>query len=121
MKILNFGRALSKEVLQQVEKVFLEVEEIKVTCWLDLQMDIKIQIHNIINSIKEVKLDGSETFILNPPKMSIASLLVYTELFARCGFLPSVMQLYYDNDKNIYILKNLHNLEDWKNKLRKEN
>lgn len=91
IKILNFGHPVSNTVLKTLDVSRRDVEEIPT--YLDLKSDMPSQIAKLVDSVKSVMVDGSETFAVMPPKLVEAALVLLLEMYGRCGWFPPLVSI----------------------------
>lgn len=99
--ILNFGRKLSDNIVKQITeetKAIVSEEQIKVN--INLSKNIYIQVVDIINSISKDLLAGDKKICVNLPGLPLAAVYLITELHARMGYFPLVLELYRDHKEN---------------------
>lgn len=94
--LLNFGRKLSESVLKSIEEsIKATVIEEVVNINLELSKNVYIQIVQYIDKIPKeyLKLSDNHKIIVNLPGLPIAAAYIVTELHARLGVFPPVLEM----------------------------
>jgi hypothetical protein len=99
--ILNFGRKLNQDILNDIQKKYkASVEEYHIKVNINLKKSIYIQCVDIINRIDTEILDGRHKIAVNPPGLPLVAMYLLTELHARIGIFPLVLELYRDKTED---------------------
>lgn len=110
--ILNFGYPLSEKCKEQVQIQFsdYEVKEVMLSASFDIKKCLYPQVVTFLDNL-DVSLDGRVPYLINISNLSIVSTFLITELYARSGAFPQVLELVRDESLGIFILKRIVNLE----------
>jgi len=101
LNVINFGRRLNREIIKDIEdKYKAKVDEVFVKVNLNLKKTSYIQCVDIISSIPGKILDGHHKIAINPPGLPIAAICLVTELHARIGYFPLLLELYRDKTQD---------------------
>ena len=99
--ILNFGRKLNSQIIHEItQKYKASVEEVHLKVNINLKKSIYIQCVDIINRIDKDILDGTRKIAVNPPGLPLVAMYLVTELHARLGCFPLVLELYRDKTED---------------------
>lgn len=112
IKVLNFGYPLSEKCMEQIQAQFSDynVKEIILSASFDIKKCLYPQVVTFLDNI-DIPLDGSSPYLLNISNLSIVSTFFITELYARSGVFPQVLELVRDESLGIFVLKRIVNLE----------
>jgi len=110
--ILNFGYTLSDKCKSQLKDTFSEaaITEVPLSVSFDVKKNLYPQVVSFLNDLT-IPLDGSVPYIVNVPNLPIISMYILSELYARAGVFPKVIELIRDEAFGIFILKRIVNLE----------
>ena len=101
LHVINFGRRLNRSIIKDIEEKYkAKVEEVFVKVNLNLKKTSYIQCVDIINTIPERILDGKHKIAMNPPGLPLAAACLLTELHARTGYFPLLLELYRDKTQD---------------------
>jgi len=101
LHVINFGRRLNQNIINEIEdKYKAKVEEHFVKVNLNLKKTSYIQCVDIINTIPEKILDGKHKIAINPPGLPLATACLLTELHARVGYFPLLLELFRDKTQD---------------------
>jgi len=95
-KVLNFSHPLTKENIQQIEKLLGKPVDkvIEVEINLDLQKPIKYQIRYLANKVGFSKETWQTVpLLIIPPSFSAAAVSLLAELHGRIGHFPAIIRL----------------------------
>ena len=94
--LLNFGRKLSESVIKSIEElVKATVVEELVNVNLDLSKNLFIQVVSIVDKIprESLRIDENHRVVINLCGLPVAAVYIITELHARLGVFPPVLEM----------------------------
>jgi len=118
MNIVNFGHPFSEEALSQLRKLGkeeLKIQSIKVS--IELHQDLEAQVSKLVDQIS-FPLDGTEPLTLVPPGLSVISAMLMAEIHGRTGVFPRVIHLVRDNERGVFVISQIVDLEWMRQKSR---
>jgi hypothetical protein len=116
LHILNFGRKLSSQVIHTITTQYkATVEEYHIKVNINMKKNYYIQCVDIMNRIDPEVLNGTQKVAVNPPGLPNIAIYLITELHARMGVFPLILEMYRDKSSdplfNEFRLKRIIDLE----------
>ena len=110
--ILNFGYPLSDRCKEQITEHYPdnELREVMLSASFDIKKCLYPQVVSFLDNV-DVQVDGRVPYLVNISNLSIVSIYIISELYARSGTFPKVVELIRDETLGIFVLKRIVNLD----------
>lgn len=112
LMILNFGHPLSEQCKKEIQEKYQQASiiEVPLSASFDVRKCLYPQVVSFLNALN-IPLDGSVPYIVNVSNLPIVASYILTELSARSGSYPKIIELVRDDALGIFILKRIVDLE----------
>lgn len=112
LMILNFGHTLSEKCKEQIQEKYPShsIIEVPLSASFDVRKCLYPQVVSFLNTLN-IPLDGSVPYAVNVSNLPIVASYILTELSARSGSFPKIIELVREDSLGIFVLKRIVDLE----------